>query len=360
MNRNRPAFVALTLVSALAAGACSADPETDVDAGSTDASLSDASLDDAGEETGSTDDAAGVDDATIDMPGDTLAATDYCESTSAFFCDYYLRCERTATSTRAECIDVFLETCNSVFEPQYAALANDGRMRLSRSGMEACEAHLGSVSCDEQVFDLDGGCNQMWEGLAEANEPCAPGIGSFVCSAATACVIDLDFCGTCTPAVDVGADCSGPETCVEGARCVNGTCVERGLPGEACSEGAPCVVGATCEAGTCVGPEIVTVGDACDQARRCPYTSTCLDGSCVRDALIGGDCTTTACASGRCVDGTCRAFVPVGEACTAPDQCVSGVCDGGRCAAPVSSCLLADRGHLRSEPSFHESWTSSV
>ena len=328
------------VLAALVSASCSSSSDTPVDdaGGPTDAGSVDTSLAD-----GAIRDTAPVSDARLDetdaASDDTLPATDYCETIADFFCEYYLRCGRTATASPQECRDVFLESCNEIFEPQYAALADAGKLRLSTEGIAACERHLSDVACEQQMFDLDGGCADVWEGLSAAGEPCAPGIGSFVCGAGTACVIDLDFCGECKPAVGIGEDCSGDEVCSTAARCIDGLCVERALPGQSCSDARPCVTGATCVAGTCTGFDVVDVGDACDRARRCPYTSTCTGGVCVRDALLGEDCTDASCASGRCVDGTCRPFVAAGGPCTDGAQCLSGACAGDTCEPPLSSCF---------------------
>ena len=53
----------------------------------------------------------------------------YCERLVGPFCDFYLRCGRMAASTAAECREVFLETCNLRYEPQYGALVAAGTRR---------------------------------------------------------------------------------------------------------------------------------------------------------------------------------------------------------------------------------------
>lgn len=233
-------------------------------------------------------------------------ATDYCERTVDFFCAYYVRCGRVVASTEEACREHFLETCNADFEPQYIALEAEGLLSLSESGMAACEAHLETVVCSEQLFDLDGGCGAMWVGAQPVGGACAPGIESFVCAPGSACVLGLDFCGTCQEAAAVGASCAAQEvTCETSARCVDGSCVTRSLPGAACSDTQPCVVGAGCTEGTCVGFDVVAVGEACDRDRRCPYGAECVSGLCEVAPRLGEPCSSVPCATGTCEGGLC-------------------------------------------------------
>lgn len=252
--------------------------------------------------------------------GPFLAASDYCEAAVDAFCPYYLRCGRMAAPDLATCRAVFAESCEARYEPVYQALADLGLLRLSRDGLARCAAHLETVPCQDQLNDLDLGCRGVWVGQRAAGAACGLGIESFVCEPATACVIGLDFCGTCEPAGAAGAPCGDGARCEPTAACLGGACVARGLPGDACGgDGAPpCVVGTACVGGACAGPAFVAVGDACDQTHRCPYFSAC-------------------------VGGTCRQAVRLGEACAATAPCGAGTCDArGVCVAdppPLSACL---------------------
>lgn len=262
-------------------------------------------------------------------------AADYCEVTADAFCSYYLRCGRMAVDSEAACKVAFLETCNAAYEPHYIALEQAGLLALSADGVDACVAHLGAVTCEAQIFDLDGGCSGVWQGLAPAGADCGLGIESFVCDDASTCVIGLDFCGSCQPTVPVDAACGPDARCEATASCVSGVCVARALPGDACGDAKPCVSGASCSSGVCAGPTIVAAGEACDQVRRCPYKSACAGGVCVEAALLGEDCGgAVTCASGWCDAGTCVALGDGGATCTSGSQCFSGACDGTCVALP--------------------------
>ncbi len=268
----------------------------------------------------------------------------YCETIAPFFCEFYVRCGRMAVDTVGECLEVFGPACNAAYEPQYVAHANAGLLRLDAGGLAACEAHLASVACEVQVFDLDGPCAGVWAGLSPAGAPCAPGIGSFVCASGTTCVLDLSFCGVCEPAAPTGGACGPSDTgalrCGAEDHCVDGLCVRRAAPGEACAVREDCVVAADCLDGTCRTFERAAAGEACDQSRRCPYHSTCLGGTCVVNRRQGEACAPgEACDGGRCAEGTCVPFGDADAPCDAGGECLSGQCDAGRCAAPLASCF---------------------
>jgi hypothetical protein len=247
----------------------------------------------------------------------------------------------------ATCLTVFNETCNARYEDRYAQLAERGLMQLSHPGIQRCVAHLQTVTCDEQIRDLDGDCAFMWQGTQPVGSPCGLDVEGFVCGEGTSCVLGLDFCGTCRTEVAVGQPCGdGVVTCGNLASCKDGTCVARRRVGESCAEGDTCVLGAFCAAGTCTAPTITTVGEPCDQATRCPYKSACVGGVCVETALQGGACGMdgVGCASGFCVGGVCEAPRAVGDPCSTSDQCRSYMCVGGRCEALPGRCFDVDGG----------------
>ena len=250
-----------------------------------------------------------------------LPATDYCEHIAAFFCDYYLRCDRMAVPDVATCLSVFDEVCNAVYEPQWVQLADRGLLSLTHEGVARCKQHLATVSCVEQRQDLDGDCAFMWRGTTEQGGPCGPGLASFVCSPDTTCVLGLDFCGTCRAAASSGANCDDDIRCHSDHACVGGVCQARPRAGQPCSDTGPaCVTGTTCDGGVCrSNVRIVEVGDVCDQANRCPYKSECVAKTCVASQLLGQPCDADQpCASGDCVEREC-----VAASTPAPSACLS-------------------------------------
>ncbi|MEW5849433.1 MAG: EB domain-containing protein [Myxococcota bacterium] len=298
----------------------------------------------AGTDGGVVSDAGPLPDAGAPDAGPTGAAG-YCERTVEMFCGFYLRCGRMAVDSLEECRAVFRETCNGRYEPRYVMLEEASLLTLSPSGIMACEAHLATVSCEQQIRDLDGPCQGLWVGTQPAGAPCGFDVESLVCAPGTACVLSLTLCGTCRTAAEPGQACGGEITCGADSSCEGGTCVRRALPGETCANGERCVVGATCTEGVCRGPSYVGVGESCNQTARCAYKSVCTQGTCREAALVDEDCGNgTACASGYCRSGVCAALLPVGETCTGPDQCASASCVEGTCAPIPGVCFQADGG----------------
>lgn len=269
--------------------------------------------------------------------GDELDASSYCERTVDLFCPYYLRCGRMAVDDLETCRAVFLETCNARYEPLYAALVERGALSLSAAGIARCAEHLEVVACEQQIFDLDGGCDAVWVGRVVAGGACGTGIESFVCDPATTCVLGLTLCGTCAPLT--GGACDVAHRCPDSAVCKDGTCRERPRVGEPCTGEVACVLGADCADEVCVGPSIVALGDACDAARRCPYRSTCVGGRCAEMALLGEPCGAAGCASGVCEGGVCVPLADPAEGCERHAQCRSGRCEAGQCTALSATCV---------------------
>ncbi|MFU8805227.1 MAG: hypothetical protein ACNA8W_15540, partial [Bradymonadaceae bacterium] len=270
-------------------------------------------------------------------------AREYCETTREMFCSYYMRCGRMHAGSHEECLTYFDETCNAVYEPRYAVLEDEAMLRLSEEGIEACAAHLEAVECTWQIFDLDGPCEAIWEGLAPPTAPCGPGIDGFVCGSDTTCVLNLTFCGTCQATVEVGEACGeGGGRCEQTATCVGGFCVERGRPGDACSQEAPCALGASCTDGFCARFEVVSVDDACGAYQRCPYNAVCMGGVCKPQVGIDEACVQPGhCRSGYCDmdDEKCRELKAPTEVCTSSMECLSGSCAEGHCAPMLSGCF---------------------
>lgn len=325
-------FGSLGLMTGLSA--CSSSADSDVPT-STDAGTSEQS------------DAKAPRDVVKDSGGDAtstgsdrIPANDYCETIADSFCDFYLRCDRMVVASNAECHDTFLETCNARYEARYVDLETAGLLTLSRAGVDACAAHLATVTCEEQPSDLLGPCGSMWIGTSAPGDACGVDVESFVCAPGATCVLDLSFCGTCQVAAARGEACTADVRCGPEDVCIEGTCVARGLPGQACDDTHVCISGGACTAGKCVVPAIVGEGEACGSSRRCAYNSFCDSGECKRSSLLGGPCTADReCASGRCESAKCVPLHAAGDACASAAVCSSAYCSGGQCASLPTTCI---------------------
>lgn len=277
-----------------------------------------------------------------DMMTAPLTASTYCDATRELFCDYYMRCGRINAADKQECLALFDESCNAVYQPRYVALEDAGALAISSQGVEACRVHLKTVECEQQRSDLDGPCADIWQGLRAPETPCAPGIESLVCQSGSTCVLTTNGCGTCRATVAAGQECGvGMARCESGASCLEGRCVTRGLPGQACGTSAPCAIGLSCTDGTCRGPQIVAVGQPCDQGRRCTYNALCEEGICQSQRGIGQSCVASyQCRSGRCEPNSkvCSPRQTLEQPCASADECQSGRCDEGLCAPFLSVC----------------------
>jgi hypothetical protein len=311
-----------------AAVACSSsesrDAEVLVDAGAPDAGAPDA---------------AGVADASA-TDASAIFASAYCETIGGFFCDFYLRCGRIASSDGASCAAYFAAACEGRFEPRYVALERAQLLSLSPEGIDACRAHLANVECARQIRDLDGPCARMWIGTVLAGGKCGLDVESFVCAPGTTCVLGLDFCGTCRPSAELDQSCAGEVVCDSAAECVQDVCVARPGVGDPCGTEPRCVVGASCSNGRCVGPSFVGADAACDRERRCVYETSCVEGACVLGGRIGDPCSASVpCAVGICANDRCAPLLDNGERCTSASDCLEGACIDQRCDSLPSACL---------------------
>lgn len=270
-----------------------------------------------------------------------VAPADYCERAVDLYCPFYLRCERMAVDSMEACRSLFLETCESRYEPVYAALADAGLLSLAESGLRACAQHLQDVACTQQLRDLDGPCQQMWRGQQHVGAACAPGLQSLVCASGTQCVLGLDGCGSCRAEVAAGESCGGRPVCDAESWCNDeDICEARRAVGERCSAGELCAAGAQCVDGHCKPFTYAQEGEACDAFTRCVYGTACVDGRCRASARLSEPCSDAKpCESGACVGGACVPRRDSGSACSAHDECLSGACLPSGCAHVPSGCF---------------------
>ncbi|MBL4634853.1 MAG: hypothetical protein JKY56_13355 [Kofleriaceae bacterium] len=277
----------------------------------------------------------------VDATPAMRTAAEYCEAIGPMYCDFYMRCGRMHAADISECLSNFEQSCNAKYEPGYVGLGNAGFLRFDVRSVEACEAHLSDVACEQQVFELMGPCRALWEGQVIAGGSCGLGLEYFVCDAESECVISLDFCGTCYPVVALGELCTPGETsCGPSAFCQEGSCKARRKNGESCDDADRCYAGSACDSGLCTGPDFVELGDTCDRSHRCPYMTECIGGTCAQAVLHGEACSgEVPCGTGYCELGLCVPPQENGSTCSQSSQCASGQCIDMKCLARPSACL---------------------
>jgi len=340
----RYAALTLLLVSGLSGCPAESEPSTPVADTVTADAVADATVDSTATPDAVVTDAAPDKGGVADLPEDVSVpefapADTYCEQTRDAFCSFYIRCGRMAVDDEESCRQAFDEACNARYEPLYVDLADRGLLKLSTAGIAACTTHLETVACDQQIFDLDGPCGDVWAGQAPVDAPCGPGLESFICDATSTCVLGLDFCGTCRPLAADGETCDTDRRCRPDEHCEEGACVPRIRPGQPCDPDIPCILGSGCVDGTCQASPIAGLGEPCGGQVSCQYKAECVGGTCVGTALQGEACGgTVGCASGWCDGATCQTFGATGGPCASSAECL-GACSSNSCSPITWSCL---------------------
>jgi hypothetical protein len=118
----------------------------------------------------------------------------------------------------------------------------------------------------------------------------------------------------------------------------------------------------TCSGGNCVSPSATNCSFGCDVSVAGGCTGTCVPTTkiCISDGYAqqcspSGVMVQTDCISAGkwCSGGSCINLLPPGAACTAADQCVTGICNGltdttGNCRSLVGGSCSPDSGGLQS------------
>ncbi len=220
----------------------------------------------------------------------------------------------------------------------------------------AGEPSLCSPICgDEQVVGTEG-CD---EGEANGTLPsccaenCSPQPAGTTCDDGNACTDNT--CDGGTTCVAVPTNCDDHDPCTDDACDPSSGCTHT-YNTAPCDDGNACTTHDTCAVSSCIGgppPDCndhdVCTDDACDPGTGCTHddnTAPCNDGNActTNDTCSAGSCQGGAppnCDDGNgCTDDTCypatgcantnnTAPCSDGNACTAPDVCGGGSCNGG-------------------------------
>jgi hypothetical protein len=199
----------------------------------------------------------------------------------------------------------------------------------------ATSCAVGSTCNAQNVCQADGAVGSRCAAYAD----CGPTSLDLWCDSTT---------GRCARGVAEGSPCgatsAGLTACAPGLRCDavgsdgQGTCRSPGpaLPpadvGGACELFSDCVVGLVCDGGTCAQP--FDVGLRCRSDSYCKKGLTCATEKCLLASCPGDACSegTSACVLSVCKNGKCQDRAKVGEPCVVGGDCTTGACVTGRCA----------------------------
>ncbi|HVU51822.1 MAG TPA: hypothetical protein VHL80_14095 [Polyangia bacterium] len=269
--------------------------------------------------------------------------------------------------------DVVATIDAQICAPLDGALAA-GRITYDRAGAAACLSQAGASLAESCRFDTIPCADEVVAGLLPDGAPCE---SSAECAATSFCVRpDRSTCqqAVCTPDSQLGEPCG--IGCAPGLTCAtdgSDVCVvDTGTLGAGCdlTAVAPCDWGFACRpnasgAGACVESR---TGLACQDDLECPVEDLC-DGTCKPRLAMGASCAaspqgclalatcdqaTRRCVpagndgqpcgmNGFCYEGSCSPTAAgdsvcvvnrgTGSACDDPNECASGVCEAGACAA---------------------------
>jgi hypothetical protein len=155
------------------------------------------------------------------------------------------------------------------------------------------------------------------------------------CDETSYCGID----GICQPPLPDGAACDPQNICDANLYCAGlataggGICSPLPKHGEPC-EGPCAELSDVCRDGTCVMAGLH--GDPCDDDFDCSAYYTCTPAfQCGRYPTDGMPCTSRCSDGAFCSQAICVPQKTNGDTCQYNDECVSHLCDDGRCTEPV-------------------------
>jgi hypothetical protein len=276
-------------------------------------------------------------EATVSDGGVTPAGAASCEQSAKPFCGKLFECYpqwgKQWYGTLESCLVAEAAGC------RYAA-GLPGVSPRSVQGWAACNRALGARTCDQWRFGspieecrLPAGSLAPGEGCSSYGQ-CATSYCRFQVDPTTG---DASPCGVCAKAPEVGEDCSWPNGCGFGLKCIDRpdapsgvACVQPAAEGSACGvELQDCQGELVCVEGRCSRP--LRIGAACAASFQCQYDLRCVQGACGSPLVEGAACAPddVVCDFGLgCLDGVCKPLLVEGEACTANEECLGEFCDG--------------------------------
>jgi MYXO-CTERM domain-containing protein len=200
----------------------------------------------------------------------------------------------------------------------------------------ACSTALMAQSCHDFFYGRALPACQARPGTLAASAPCAR---NSQCGAGLRCKLSVNSCGTCTPALAIGADCGWWFAgCPDGSSCAGDRCVPALKVGQSCkASAAPCEPGTVCAATGCVD-KTAALGAGCAPVDVCDGSKGlyCNSKSGTCEALPGPAAIGDAC-NVYDANGAWRTCAPeahcqaASAAVTAASSCVAAGATGQAC-----------------------------
>jgi MYXO-CTERM domain-containing protein len=184
----------------------------------------------------------------------------------------------------------------------------------------------------------DTECSTLVCDLGVCSSRCVGDTG--VCPSDEVCIAEAGQCGICAGPASRPTGRGRGEVCAAGTECTSGVCGLDLRCTLACTSDGSCGEGFRCEDLQCVTGARSGIGEYCVEDDDCA-----LGGCGIREGgrFCGSRCTEdTSCGGTACVEGVeggiCSPeLAAFGEACTADDGCVTGLCRDGLCASRCSA-----------------------
>lgn len=243
------------------------------------------------------------------------------------YCGYLAGCG--FASSQASCL-AFARGLISEFVQQLAPSIEAGRIGLGVNSAQ-CTADIAALSCAQ---DLPLSCSRLTDGLVAAGGGCAT---TAECGNGYFCDLSSTCPGVCTAQVEAGQMAASSEGCLPPLyRGSEGTCVAPVAVGGSCAydgmgEPPRCGQDSYCDstAFTCVSTR--PAGAMCSASEHCGGMNECRDGTCQAYLGVGEDCSTTgpcqvdlSCFQGSGA-GECRLKASEGGACYSNQDCTSAL-----------------------------------
>ena len=206
---------------------------------------------------------------------------------------------------------------------------------VTSCGAGRCVAGTAGAGAPGTTCTSDDDCASQYcaplRGGNYCGEPCCPAAGVFCGDGTLVCdlVPSSDGRGACIPPELAMGPRPFGSACMDDLDCVSEQCAD---PGEYCTQqcgpGTACPLGYHCSAALCVAGELAANGGPCSSAEDCRDPgAVCFEGACARPCETADTCPESVACTATTEGSLCApGGAGLGEACTANEDCRSGIC----------------------------------